>query len=155
MPSPTLPLPDAVARLLRDLLGKGVSAKKCGVLSPSAKLYAASYADDADKVVSVGVCDLPFAASAGAALALVPPGVAAEAVRAGLLPAELSENLREVLNVMASLFGATHVRLRDVVSASAAQTVITSVAGARATARLDIELAVAGYSGGKLSFLIV
>ena len=155
MHSPTLPAPDAVARLLRDLLGKGVTAKKCGILSPSAKLYVATYADDADKIVSVGVCDLPFAASAGAALSLVPPGVAAEAVRAGLLPAELSENLREVLNVMASLFGATHVRLRDVVSASVAQTVITSGAGARATARLDVELAVAVYTGGKLSFLIV
>jgi hypothetical protein len=150
----SLPAPDAVARLLRDLFGKAVSPKRCGPAAAVAKMYVATYIDDRDALRGMCLCDVPLAATMGAALALIPPDAAAAAARAGKLPPEMLENFREVLNILHSQFGAVHVRFRDLVQPAeklppAFTTVVT-----KPSARLDLEIAVAGYAGGRLSFLL-
>jgi hypothetical protein len=136
------------------LLGKAVTQKKSTGVPTTAKTYTATYVDDTGKLVGLAICDVPLAACAGAALALIPAGAAAEATRAGQLPAEMFDNLREVLNVIASLFVGTHVRLREVMPPSAAVPTPVATLMARPGARLDLDLAVAGYSGGRLSFML-
>jgi hypothetical protein len=149
-----LPTPEAVARLLRDLFGKAVAPKKGAAMAPSTKVCAGTYVDDTGKLVGVCVCDLPLSASIGAALALIPPGAAADAVKTGKLPDEMLDNLREVLNILASLFGGTHVRFRELLPPSAALSAPVAAVLARPVGRLDIELTVAGYAGGRLSLLL-
>ncbi len=154
MVSPTLPQPDAVARLLRDLFGRGVTPKKAAPPGPAVKVCGGAYEDDAGTLMSVCLCDLPLAASMGAALVLFPPGAAAEAVRLGKLTPEMFENLREVFNIMAGLFGGLHIRLREAWQVTDVVLAPVSALVARPRARLDLELAVAGYNGGRLSLLV-
>jgi hypothetical protein len=89
----------------------------------------------------------------GAALALSPASVAADAVRKGQLPGELFDNLHEVLNVVANLFGGIHVRLQQVLPPSAALPASVAALVNRSSARLDLELAIAGYPGGRMSLV--
>jgi hypothetical protein len=146
----TLPGADAVARLLRDLFGKAVTPKKGAAMPSSTKMCVGAYMDDAGKLVAVGICDLPLGATMGAALALLAPGVAAEAARAGKLPEEMRDNLLEVLNVMATLFGGAHVRCRELLLPPAALPADVAAVVAKPGQRLDLDVTVAGYVGGKL-----
>jgi hypothetical protein len=149
-----LPAPEEVARLLRDLFSRPVNPKKGQPLPPSTKVCAGTYADDTGGLVGVCVCDLPISASIGAALALIPAAAAADAVKASKIPAEIYENLREVLNIMAGLFRGTHVRFCELLPLAAVLPPPVASIVARPLARLDLELSIAGYAGGRLSLLI-
>ena len=49
-------------------------------------------------------CDLPLANSLGAALTMIPPGGVEDAVAEGQVPANIAENLREVLSICSAVF---------------------------------------------------
>jgi hypothetical protein len=88
-----------------------------------------------------------------AALSLIPAAVANEAVRKGVLVDNVADNLHEVANVMASLFnhdGATHIKLREVITAPEVIPPMLPAAMGRATARFDLNIAVQGYGAGTL-----
>lgn len=151
----SLPTPDAVGRVLRDLFGKGVTPKKAPTpLAMTPKAYAATYLDDRDALVGICLCDLPLAATMGAALALVPPDGANAAVKAGKLPGEMLDNFREVLNILHRQFGAVHVRFKDLVQPGDKVPANVAMAAAKPASRLDLEIAIVGYSGGRLTFLL-
>ncbi len=152
--SPALPEADAVARMLRDLFGKNVTQKTAVAMPAATKVYVATYIDPEDSVVAVCACDLPLGTSMGAALALIPAGAAAEALRAGKLPAEMLDNLREVLNIGAALFVGLRLRLREVLPPGDPLPAPVAALVSKPRLRRDLELAVPGYSGGRLFFAI-
>ena len=102
--------------------------------------------------------DKPLAATLGAAIALIPPATAEEAVGAGPLPQNLLENTSEVLNVMSSLFnaeGAPHLRLETVYDSGAAPLPADVAHWLRSYGpRLDLAVDVRGYGTGLLGVLL-
>jgi hypothetical protein len=149
----SLPSRDALARLLRDLFGRAVAAK--GVSAPAAtKCFIASYVDAEGRVAALAVCDVAAGATLGSAIALIPSGAAADAARAGRLTADMVDNLREVLNVAASLFTGLHVTFREVLPPGAPLAPDQSAILSRPSARLDSSVEVTGYTAGVLSLLV-
>lgn len=149
-----LPAPSAVARVLRDLFGKAVGPKKGAPMPASVQACTGTYVDDSGAVVAVCICDLALSASMGAALALIPVTVAADAASKGSFPDEIFDNLREVLNILAGIFEGTHVRLRDSSPPSTALPPAVGNVLIQPRMRLDLELTLAGYAGGRLSLLL-
>jgi len=156
----TAPIPDPkpVRDMLGDLLGRQVEVRPGEPLSPedTELTTMAVYVDDTLTMRLVGVADLPFAAYAGAAIGLVPPGGAEIAIEERSMPKTVQENFYEVLNICAALFnaeGAPHVKLHAVhfpgehVPPQAAS--LACVLGRR----LDLEVDIAGYGTGRLSFV--
>ena len=155
-----LPAPKEVRDLLGDLLDRQVDLKPAppfGV-SPSYPASIASYVDDSLIVRALVAVDLPLSAHIGAALALVPAGQAVALVEEGRLDGPVAEGLREVFNIMASLFNAPnalHLRLHaSYVSGEALPHDVrarTQVLGHRA----DFHVAVGGYGAGRAAVVLL
>ena len=106
-----LPVAQGVRELVEGLLGRPVEARPAtkGVdLTASRENLAGAYVTDRGDLAAAILVDLAAAARLGACLGLVPAKAADQAVRDGLLPVQLGENVAEVLNVAASLFNAEH-----------------------------------------------
>jgi hypothetical protein len=157
----TSPLPGAkdVRDLLEGMLGRDVELTTGGAMvDPGADSGAqvGVYVDRNLGLRAIVVADLPLAARAGAAIALMPAGAAEVAIEEGQLSPALYENAYEILNVTASLFnaeGAPHVKLDacyapgEALPADVAQWVLAYVR------RLDLDVDVKGYGPGRLSVL--
>ncbi|MFS3127090.1 hypothetical protein ACLM5J_01650 [Nocardioides sp. Bht2] len=155
-----LPAPKEIKDLFGDLLGKDVEFSAAPPLAPGPATPAtvAVYVDDALEISALIACDLPLSCYAGAALGLVPPGAASDAVNDGRLTETLSENLYEVLNVAASLFnapGATHLRLYEVYPAGGHLDVNIQARTLTLGQREDARLEIAGYGSGQISIVLV
>lgn len=152
-----MPLPnaDAVARNLRDLLGKPVTVKPGPALAAATVAFAAIYVDDTGATQAVGAVDLPFSAHSGAALAMIPAAVAAENVQRKKLEDSLRENLEEVVNILAGVLNVAtgkHLKLAGVVVPSAVAPEAKAIMSKPAS-RVDFDVTIPGYGAGKLSFL--
>jgi hypothetical protein len=101
-----IPIQEAVRDFFTDLLGRGVAATKRSPMAYDDPLIVGRYLDDDGETAALLVSDVDFAAFSGAALAMIPKVVAAEAIKAGELTDALSENFREVVNVFSSLLNA-------------------------------------------------
>ena len=157
----TSPLPGAkeVRDLLEGMLGREVDVRTGGAMvDPNAGdgAQVGAFVDKRGILRALVVADLPLAARAGAAIALMPAGGAEVAIEEGQLSPALFENSYEILNVMASLFNigdAPHVKLdgcwapRESVPVNVAQWVLAHVR------RLDLDVDVKGYGPGRLSVL--
>lgn len=100
-----LPTLDNVQKLMQCLLGNGVQAKQSVTGPDTAKPYVlASYVDDNDQVRRILTCDLGLANSLGAAISMIPAGLAVDSTKAGSVPDNIKGNLHEVLNVCVNLF---------------------------------------------------
>ncbi|MSP25833.1 MAG: hypothetical protein EXR75_11865 [Myxococcales bacterium] len=165
------PLPDDIARLIGELLGRAVTGR--AALTPYPEARAAVFALYADKDGGFGAaiaCDLATGAMLGAALSMVPPARVAEAVACGELDLTMIENVREVLNVGSGLFnysGTGHQSAAQLASATmtVALTKFLTVPPEASPAlfamlkkcpgRVDVELNVAGYGAGRLTCYVV
>ena len=157
------PLPAAleVRELLTSLVGRDFEALTgAAMVDPSAPggAVVAEYVDDAMRLAALIVADLPLAAGAGAAIALLPPAGVSESVSLGEISIAQFENFSEILNVLASLFngeGAPHLKLSAVHAPG--QALPTDVAPwvMSYVARLDLELSVQGYGVGTISILVL
>jgi hypothetical protein len=156
-----LPTTKAIKDILDGLLGREVGLRPGSPLG-SADVPAgvlARYLDDAERLRAVAAWDLPAGASIGAAVGLFPKGAVAAALEDGNLSGNLLENLSEVSNVLAQAFnvpGAPHVRL----AANTVDAVAEAPEDALALldsqdARLDFELSVEDYGGGRLAISMV
>ncbi|MDT0166344.1 hypothetical protein Q9R32_12345 [Actinotalea sp. AC32] len=157
------PLPAAleVRELLEGLLGRDVEATVgTSPVNPTQHPGAVVgvYVDDLLKLRALILMDMPLAAWAGAAIALIPAATARDSVEQGLITPALFDNTAEILNVAASLFnhdGAPHLRLyetyapRETLPADVSKWVMAYVK------RLDMELDVSGYGSGLVSVLVV
>ena len=116
MTTATTELPPAkdVRDLLEGLLGRDADFSDGTRVGTADVGIVAVYVDDALRMRALVGMDLPMAASAGAAIGLVPAGGAQAAVEDGELYPNLRDNVAEVLNVMAALFNvgdAPHLKL--------------------------------------------
>jgi hypothetical protein len=155
------PLPNAkdVRDLLEGMLGRDVDVSTGGAMVDPGAAGGAQvgiFVDARLAMRALVVADLPLAARAGAAIALMPAGAAEVAIEEEQLSEALYENAYEILNVTASLFnaaGAPHVKLDrcyapgEALPADVAQWVLAYVR------RLDLDVVVKGYGPGRLSVL--
>lgn len=156
-----VPLPNAmdVRVLAEGLLGRDVTVMTgAGAVNPREAPGAAVgvYVNNRLTLSAIIVVDFPLSAFIGAALGLVPVTAARAAIEDGVLSSAMFENVAEVLNIAASLFnreGAPHLRLH---AAYAPGEALPSDVQGLSTAfvrRIDLELSVAGYGGGRISIL--
>jgi hypothetical protein len=154
------PLPDL--NLVRKLLGMlfdGLMVKTGGKLDVSAKStgWVAVYVTDDGKPAALCACDIAFAANSGAALSMLPPGVAKDSVKTGQLTEVMIANLREVMNICTRLVlheGTAHVRLETVCPASKLPAAVAAIA-ATPKARIDFEVTLGKYGNGVLAALVI
>lgn len=154
-----LPSPQQVRELLADLLGREVTLRPGAPYAPKSDeaVSVAVYVDDHLNIVAVIACDLELSAYAGAAIGLVPPGAATEAVADGKLGDGLTENLYEVLNIGASIFnvpGADHVKLHALHAAGPTIDPQVRLRVLTLGRREDLVVDIAGYGEGRLSIVL-
>ncbi len=116
-------VPDAgsVRPVMQMLFGEQAKVKDAPAAPAAGPV--ASFVDDGGVAVAVAQCDAAFGAYAGAALSLIPPAGAAEAVASGALTEGMAANLHEVMNICSSLFmddGTAHLKLDRVYGDGAA-----------------------------------
>lgn len=158
--SVTLPPAIRIRSMLSDLLGRDVNVT---VTSPAQAsdvkgMTVAVYTDQNLRLSAVLGLDLPLAANAGAALGLLPPGAAEDAVDEKELAPNLAENVRELCNVFTALLNredAPHLRLYQFIVPG--EPVPGDVAGHLVALgqRLDLEVEVARYGTGRLALAAV
>src|SRR3954447_21643547 len=156
-----LPTTKDIKDILDGLLGRDVAlrpAKPITVGEVTAGVLA-RYVDDHDRLRAVAAWDLPAGANVGAAVGLFPKGAAQAALEDGSLSGNLLENLSEVSNVLAQAFnvpGSQHVRLADnrVDPVDGAPEDVLALLLAPED-RLDLEVAVEDYGGGRLAISLV
>ncbi len=156
-PYGVLPTPDALRKLLADLFGTVVTVTAVPelLLDVAASAIFRSSADESPRAALFA--DTAFVASAGAALALLPPDVALEAIRARRFSEGISQNFSEVTNIITSLFNALghgHLRLREceILPAKAPAEVLDAFR--IPVARIDLDVRIQRYAPGRMALLI-
>ena len=155
---PGLPTAAEVRVLLNGLFDRAVTThdESAPVLKGRDVHVVGSYVDDLGAVRAIALADLVLGTVLGAALALIPPPRVEEALATQLIPADLADNTREVLNIAASLFneGPLHLKLAQtwVVPEPVGEDVVTFLRS-RST-RVDVRVEVPGYGEGVLALLV-
>ena len=154
-----LPAAKDVRDMLSGLVGKEVSVSPGSPVTPEPNrpVTVAIYTAPDMSVNALCVMDLGASAYTAAALALLPPGGAQDAVEEDKeLSPLLLEALHEVVNVLSALFntpGAPHSKLNKLVPDG--DDVPGDIAGMLAGFnRLDLTLEVPGYGKGGLSLVL-
>jgi hypothetical protein len=150
--------PLALAKFFESLLGRKVTANASAALlpKPANVEIVAEYCNDQGAIGALWVCNLALGCGLGAAFAMLPAQGAAEAAKKGKFEGAHAENFQELANVLASLFnraGTAHLNLRKVHAPGSPLPPEVSAAVPVLTGQLAVELAVAGYSGGRLTLL--
>ena len=151
-----LPPVKLIKDVLDGLLGKDVATTPADLLTSTdaAGGVLAVYVDDANTMRAVIGWDLPAAVRVGAALGLVPPPGANEAVEEKFVPPHVLENLNEVSNVLASVFqvhGNPHLRLHESYCPVAAAPDEATDLMFRLGMRIDLALDVPHYGTGRFA----
>jgi hypothetical protein len=156
----TCPLPDAskVHEILGMLFdGMNVKAGAKADLGPATGAWLGLFVDDANKPVALCATDLALSAAYSAALSMLPPGAAQDAVKSKDLSEVMRGNLQEIMNICSRLLmndTSPHLRLEKVYPAKSlpapASELLKSAAG-----RTDFEVKLPKYGGGILSLLSV
>jgi hypothetical protein len=161
MTTGTVQLPAAkdVRDMLTGLVGKPVGVNPGAPVTPTPEkpVAVAVYVDPQMAINALCVMDLGAAAYTGAALALLPPGGAQDAVEEdGELSGLLVEALHEVVNVLSALFntpGAPHSKLHKLYAPG--DDLPGDVEGMLANFnRIDLAIEVPGYGKGALSLVL-
>jgi hypothetical protein len=152
------PLPDmAGVKNLLGMLFDGLTVKTGGKLDVSAKSnsYFGVYVSDAGAPVGLCGCDLAFAANGGAALSLLPPNAAKDAVKDKELTPVMLANLHEVMNICTRLLlrdDSPHLRLREVCTVAALPAAAAAILNAP-NGRIDFEVGLGKYGAGVLAVM--
>jgi hypothetical protein len=153
-----LPASKDVRDMLTGLVGRDVTVSPGAPVTPTAErpVSVAVYVDPQMAINALCVLDLGASAYTGAALALLPPGGAQDAVEEDReLTPMLVEALHEVVNVLAALLnvpGAPHSKLHRLYAPG--EDMPGDVEGMLANFnRLDLAIDVPGYGRGAISFV--
>ena len=154
-----LPAAKDVRDMISGLVGKEVAVSPGAPVTPEPNrpVTVAIYTAPDMSVNALCVMDLGASAYTAAALALLPPGGAQDAVEEDKeLSPMLLEALHEVVNVLSALFntpGAPHSKLNKLVADG--EDIPGDVAGMLAGFnRLDLALEVPGYGKGAVSLVL-
>jgi len=154
--APPIPLPTRaqLREVLAALVGD-VTVSDAMPRPPAPTDCIAVYGDDAEAVAAIAVIDLGLAAAAGAAVGLAPPRVADYARETRTIAGTVRDGLREIVHVLATLFGRDELRIRfaalHVVRADAPPA--CHALAERPGARLDVHVDLGPYGRGVLSLL--
>ena len=161
MTTGTVQLPAAkdVRDMLTGLVGKPVAVNPGAPVTPTPDktVSVAVYVDPHMAINALCVMDLGASAYTGAALALLPPGGAQDAVEEdGELSGLMVEALHEVVNVLSALFntpGAPHSKLHELYPTTdeLPADLVGMLAGFN---RTDLAIEVPGYGKGALSLVL-
>ncbi|MET0793409.1 MAG: hypothetical protein ABW061_17945 [Polyangiaceae bacterium] len=156
-PAPlTVPSVQGVSNFLAGLIGRATPAKKIKVDWAREKswLSFSEFRYPEGELAALFVADLPFCCWSGAALALLPPGLAQDAIKAGKLDQTLQENFAEVANVLTAAFRefGERVILGQIHYAKSLAPETRPLLGA--PRRLDLEVTVTGYGAGRCGLLL-
>jgi hypothetical protein len=153
------PEAEAVQSLFAGLLGRRVVVRSSEPLRLKSvdPRTVAEYVTDDGCVQALCVCDIDLACHSGAALSMIPTGVALQGIRRHELEENLSDNFREIMNVLASLLNATgspHLVFRSLFLPK--QEVSDEVKSLllEPPTRVDLEIEIDGYGGGKATLVI-
>jgi hypothetical protein len=155
-PTRRMPIPEDVGDLLGDLLGKPTAvskAKRFDFTEEPDAWFTARYVDDRDVLIGACLCDLPFAATTGTALAMIPAVVAKEVVDSGSLEEGLRENFYEVVNIMSKLLNGPsvpHLRLTELVDGIPDDAMELTE---RAPGRKHYDVTIVGYPNGRIALI--
>ncbi len=154
-------LPDAngLSKVIGSLLGASTIVTKAQTpllfTAANRRGYAALYVTAEGFCSAAVACDVKLAASAGGAIVEHPREVVDEWVRAGKLDAEGVDNLREVLNVIATNFNDSNperpIKLWGCIEPGSPIPQRTLPLFARGVLRSDFDVEVDGYTKGKLA----
>ena len=154
-----LPAAKDVRDMLSGLVGKEVSVSPGAPVTPEPNrpVTVAIFTAPDMSVNALCVMDLGASAYTAAALALLPPGGAQDAVEEDKeLSPMLLEALHEVVNVLSALFntpGAPHSKLNRLVADG--EDIPGDIAGMLANFnRIDLAIEVPGYGKGALSLVL-
>jgi len=155
-----LPVPKQIRDLFADLLDRDVTLTPAAPQAPGpgTPTTVAVYVDDYLRISAVMVLDLDLSAYAGAAIGLVPPAGADEAIEAGELTDVLKANLFEVLNIASSMFNAPnadHLRLHEVHPAGRTLSTQARAMALTLGRREDFHVDIAGYGAGHVSVVLL
>ena len=153
------PLPDvAITRELLGMLFDGLTVKPAAAkldASPKSSSYCGVYVCDQGAPVAICACDLAFAANSGAALSMLPPNVAKDAIKTKELTEVMLANLREVMNICTRLLirdHSPHVRLDGLMPAAVLPAPAAPILSAP-RARVDFEIGLGKYGGGQIAVM--
>jgi hypothetical protein len=161
MTSYPMPIPETVANVMTDLLGKDVAvqAGKPLALRPKAPLAISVFRDDQGFPATVIICDLALAAHTGAALAMVPAEQGLQVMRTGKLPDSLYDNFKEVVNIVGgTLFNeedTPHLVLRDVHVSPNKLAAELKPLFSEPVSGLFLDVTIEDYGTGKMTMLAV
>ena len=154
-----LPAAKDVRDMLTGLVGKPVGVNPGAPVTPTPDkpVSVAVYVDPHMAINALCVMDLAASAYTGAALALLPPGGAQDAVEEdGELTGLMAEALHEVVNVLSALFnvpGAPHSKLHKLYAPG--DDLPGDIAGMLANFnRIDLAIEIPGYGNGGVSLVL-
>lgn len=144
-----------VTSVLEGLLRKPVTAVRSEPPSRRVARAMARYHGPTGKEVAVFIAEIGFAASAGAALSLLPPTAAAEWARAGVMTEMIEQNFFEVANVLASVVNpkAGHCTLREVELLADFEKPRDHERLTSAAQQVNLQLTIAGYQPGRVALI--
>jgi hypothetical protein len=149
------PLPDvAQVKELLGMLFDALSVKLGPKLdvSPKALGYFGVYVSDDGTPVALCGCDMAFAANSGAALSMLPPNAAKEAVKEKELTPLMLANLHEVMNICTRLVlrdDSPHLKLHELCELNALPARAAAIVAAP-KGRIDFEVGLGKYGSGAL-----
>lgn len=159
MPNQNLPEVEDVREVLHGLLGRDITAARVAAsgMKIDAKLVVGLYERENGKVGGLVISDLEVAAYSGAALSLLPIGVAQESIEDGTIEDSLLENFREVLNVGVRWFtakGNPRVVLSEVYPPGTRLPDDVRRVMAAPADRMEILVEIAGYGEGRMRLFV-
>jgi hypothetical protein len=149
------PLADAVKiKTMLGFLFDGLDVK-AGKKFDLATSWVGLYVADDGKPVAACVVDTTLAAYSSAALSMLPPNVAKEAIKSGDLSVPMLANLYEIMNICSRLLmsdSSPHLKL-DTVSSHKTPDPAAKPLLAAAKGRADFELSLPKYGSGSLALI--
>jgi len=154
-PARRMPIPEDIRDFLSDLLGKPVAVSKGQKLSfdDPTRFVTGVYIEDDGTLGGACIADLSLAASAGAALAMMPTVVAKESVEAGELSEGLRDNFYEVANILSRLLNGPsvpHLRISELAAGVPDQ--VMELSG-KAAGLKHYDVTIVDYAGGSMALL--
>lgn len=141
-----LPSASNVEQLLAMIFGDGTSVSAATGMEYS---HHATFINADDDLVALCECDLPFVAYAGAALSMIPPGVAEDMIDEGEAGDNIVANFHEVMNICSQLLMSDETAHLKLDKTNAGNSSDFSAADS-----VEYEVEMPRYGSGKLRFRI-
>jgi len=146
---------------LKDMLGmlfNNLEVQDCDSIAlDTDDLFFGLYLDDDDNPVTLVVCDMAFSAYMGSSMTMLPPPVAADAIKSGKLEDMMLGNVQEVMNIVSRLFmlrGGGHLRFSTLHPVKDGLPDSVSELLGKTEHQVFFDVEIPRYGSGKVGFLV-